>query len=337
MFDFNLLKNICGNDQPYAPNLPISSHGHYLTSSYLNIAKINQIYDGILIDDYDDHQGLIKINQQNYTKIIIKTKNLIETVKILHKSELFWVDYHLIDGFYYIIFRNKRKMKARPWQGESGKSIFVYSDWGYGDFFRHIRFLNHLNFKEIILEIRPGLERMYSGKGILKGEPIPKTEYQVEICDIHKYLNLVPQPPYIHSSANNKKNGIGICPIGSKLTFNPQRNINIDDFPKSIQFFYLQKEKIELPKNIIDLNVKDWQDTCDRIAELDYVISNDTAVAHLCGAMNKLCYVLLSKKQYPTPITDNPRLWNPSLKLIYQENDGCWKKEIKRCLKSEVL
>jgi ADP-heptose:LPS heptosyltransferase len=67
------------------------------------------------------------------------------------------------------------------------------------------------------------------------------------------------------------------------------------------------------------------QETADLIAGLDLVISVDTAVAHLAGAMGKPVWLLLAGHawdwQFPR---HHPDLWYPSVRAFIQARPGDW-------------
>jgi hypothetical protein len=86
-----------------------------------------------------------------------------------------------------------------------------------------------------------------------------------------------------------------------------------------------------LPAQVIDLRpsetgAADFADTAALVAELDLVISVDTAVAHLAGAMGKPCWVLLPASgldwRWMRGRGDSP--WYPSASLYRQAEPDDW-------------
>jgi glycosyl transferase family 9 (putative heptosyltransferase) len=99
-------------------------------------------------------------------------------------------------------------------------------------------------------------------------------------------------------------------------------------------FFSLQKWKTgashlgaEPTMRIVDWTDEfaDMADTAGLIANLDLVISVDTSVAHLAGAMGARVWVLLPKTadwRWLLDREDSP--WYPTMKLFRQERLGDW-------------
>ncbi|WP_081061735.1 tetratricopeptide repeat protein [Burkholderia territorii] len=83
----------------------------------------------------------------------------------------------------------------------------------------------------------------------------------------------------------------------------------------------------ELPIVSAGASLNDLADTAALICHLDLVISVDTAVAHLAGALGKPCWVLLSKQwtdwRWMHDRTDS--LWYPGVMKLYRQSiAGSW-------------
>jgi hypothetical protein len=101
-----------------------------------------------------------------------------------------------------------------------------------------------------------------------------------------------------------------------------------------IQLYGLQKGKAALETqkisgmlNLINLGeeFKDFSDTTAVIANLDLVITVDTAVAHLAGAMGKPVWVLIPYVpdwRWMLDREDSP--WYPTMRLFRQQKRGDW-------------
>ncbi len=102
-----------------------------------------------------------------------------------------------------------------------------------------------------------------------------------------------------------------------------------------IRFVSLQKGPAEAAQVHVPMSqalfvagpqLHDFDDTAALIANLDLVITVDTAVAHLAGAMGKPCWVLLPDYRpdwrWLTGRADSP--WYPTLRLIQQTTAGDW-------------
>ena len=77
-----------------------------------------------------------------------------------------------------------------------------------------------------------------------------------------------------------------------------------------------------------------FENTAALIENLDLVITTDTAIAHLCGALNKSSYIMLSNLpdfRWLLNRTDSP--WYPSLKLYRQDQTKNWESVIENIKK----
>jgi len=123
------------------------------------------------------------------------------------------------------------------------------------------------------------------------------------------------------SSTSSKRS----CPL--------ERFLSLSEKP-GIALYSLQKKPTEADlallashPNIQDLHehLHDFADTAAAIAQLDLVISVDTAVTHLAGALGKPVWTLLAKVadwRWLRDRDDTP--WYPTMRLFRQEQDGDW-------------
>ena len=85
---------------------------------------------------------------------------------------------------------------------------------------------------------------------------------------------------------------------------------------------------------ILTDDMDDFYDTAACIANLDLVISVDTAVAHLAAAMGKETWVLSRYDccwRWFNRKTETP--WYPNMKLFYQDTWGDWDSCIEKAAK----
>jgi tetratricopeptide (TPR) repeat protein len=105
-----------------------------------------------------------------------------------------------------------------------------------------------------------------------------------------------------------------------------------------IEFHCLQKElrpmEAEVLQNLPQIHqhldaLKDFSDTAALIAQMDLVISVDTAVAHLAGAMGKETWILLPfMPDYRWMLDRSDCPWYPTVSLFRQTERGQWKSVI---------
>jgi hypothetical protein len=138
---------------------------------------------------------------------------------------------------------------------------------------------------------------------------------------------------------------VGLCWAGSGAHVNNRRrSLSLQHFGKilavpGVDFISLQKEvspehaAILRDKGVIQLaqGFQDFADTAEVVALLDLIISVDTSVAHLAGAMGKATAVLLPFApdfRWQLDRTDCP--WYPTLRLFRQPAIGDWEAPLGR-------
>ena len=266
-----------------------------------------------------------------------------------------------------------RTYSKKLWLGDESlknKIIFIYPEQGHGDFihcYRYISLLKKMQPKKIILEVTKSFYRLVSSQDkeiniIGPNNKIPKFDFYCPIMSLpHAFktdiLTIPNKCPYLFLNEiktemekdNSKKNKlkIGVCWAGNPShKNNHNRSMSIPDMSKlfslPFEFHSLQKEVSQeglsiLKKfNIIDHHnsLEDFADTAKLIDKIDIIISVDTVIAHLAGALGKKTFLLLPDKSsflWMDEREDSP--WYPTIKIFRQKILGDWQSPIKKIIK----
>ena len=82
-----------------------------------------------------------------------------------------------------------------------------------------------------------------------------------------------------------------------------------------------------------DLPLTTFLETAHEVLKMDLIITVDTAIAHLCGALNKPGIVLLPyAADWRWGSGNGPAPWYPSLEMIRQEVAGTWSTVFERAI-----
>lgn len=231
----------------------------------------------------------------------------------------------------------------------SSKKILIYSEQGYGDTIQFCRFLSFFgkstNINMIIQEpLKRLLEYNFPKIKFISHENFDCSEFKyifsiLSIPYITKIKTIPKIKKYLHAKDKNilniNKIKIGICWQGEKQNSRDKyRSINFEIFSNilnlvnsKIIFYSLQKDIVISHPNLINLgqNFNDFMDTANYISALDIVITVDTSIAHLSGALGIKTFLLIpylpdwrwGKKSTTTK-------WYPSITIFRQSAKYDW-------------
>jgi tetratricopeptide (TPR) repeat protein len=279
------------------------------------------------------------------------------------KSEWRWETGHTSD--------KKRNFVQPLWLGSSdiaGKTVLLHGEQGFGDMIQFSRYVPLVAERagRVILEISEPLRELMgtlSGAAqiISKGDPLPHFDLHCPLLSLPLAfttgLKTIPSAlPYLRASPQallrwDARLGLRRCPrIGlvwsGRPTHENDRNrsvklrallplLDIDAVFVSLQHDLRADDAATLKdqKNIIHFGdeLRDFSDTAALISNLDLVISVDTSVAHLAGALSKPVWVLLPfipDWRWLLDRDDSP--WYPTARLFRQGNNRVWDDAIVR-------
>lgn len=265
---------------------------------------------------------------------------------------------------------------APLWNGEElpDRILLVHAEQGLGDTIQFVRYLKTVKerCRRVIIECQPAVKSLIESMPDLKnvyaaGSPLPKFDYQVPMLSLPRIfgtrLDSIPaEIPYIFADPERseawrqKTSGhaglkVGIVWAGGAVhAGNRFRSCSLPIFAplaevEGATFFSLQKGAPEqeakspppgMNLQIFSDQIHDFRDTAALISNLDLVITVDTSVAHLAGAMGKSVWVLIPfcpDWRWLLNRTDSP--WYPSMRLFRQAKIGEWNETI-RNIKDEL-
>jgi tetratricopeptide (TPR) repeat protein len=237
-----------------------------------------------------------------------------------------------------------------------GKRILLHAEQGLGDTLQFVRYAPLVAERggRVILAVQPELmELMRSVKGVeqvvARLGPLPEFDTHCPLLSLPRLfqttLETIPTgAPYL--SADEKRRAdwqarlpgdqrkkIGLVWAGKDWP-NPNRSISPEELSALTSapdawWCSLQKQDAGGPPG---LELTDWtgelqdfSDTAALIANLDLVITIDSATAHLAGALGKPVWVLLpfmADWRWMQDRSDSP--WYPTARLFRQSRAGDW-------------
>ncbi len=258
----------------------------------------------------------------------------------------------------------KRDFRQPLWLGAddiAGKTILLHSEQGFGDTIQFCRYLPQVAARgaRVLMEVEEPLCELMTGlagtiKIIAKGDPLPHFDFHCPLPSLplafKTRLETIPShAPYLRVPRQALKDWegllgakrsprIGLAWAGNaKHVRDLQRSIRLHDLLPLLEidatFVSLQKEIRAGDAQMLAAHkvrqfaheLGDFSDTAALISQLDLVITVDTSVAHLAGALGKPVWILLTHVpdwRWLLDRDDSP--WYPSARLFRQGETREW-------------
>lgn len=253
-------------------------------------------------------------------------------------------------------FTSPARSFDRPsWNGEqlSGRTILIHAEQGFGDTIQFSRYIPLLRMRgaNVIFECHHPLISLMTTLGdrirvIPFGQELPDFDFHLPLLSLPLFFNIsmdnIPADipylsppadrlPFWHSVVTRTENRrVGLCWSGKKYP-DPCRSIPHSllmalSACNNVTFYSLQIDKTDKPDiPICDLTmlINDFADTAALISQLDTVITIDTSVAHLAGALGMETWLMLPYVpdwRWGIQRSDCP--WYPTMRLFRQKKQG---------------
>jgi hypothetical protein len=251
-----------------------------------------------------------------------------------------------------------------------GRRVLIHAEQGLGDSIHFIRYAELIAARggEVIVECQqPLVELLHTSTGVREvvpaGHSLPPFDLQIPMLSQPLVFGTTPATipnniPYLfpepaHRQAwqkllhpDRKHQRVGLAWAG-----NPQhrrnriRNVPLEKLLPllalpNIDFYSLQlgaeaSEVHQYPEaaSLIDLtgHIQDFADTAALMSELDLIISIDSAVAHLAGALGRPVWTLLPYvPDWRWRLAGETTPWYPTMRLFRQPAIGDWDSVVQR-------
>lgn len=304
-------------------------------------------------------QGMYKEAENYYKEILSKFPDDKEAHSSYGMCLLKQKDFK--NGYKHFFLRDKSKFENltnNPWtpQAKLEENITIIGDQGFGDNIQFIRYLPFLKekCKNVYVATRKPLrklfEQTYKDVKFIDYSDIDPSMQSIYITDLAYALDIdfsnIPfSEGYLYSEKTeieSDKTKIGLCwEAGSAAirtminrTINPKLLKPIFD-TENAQFYSFQKDDSmngnEMYPEMIKLDFNDFEDTAKAINSMDLIITVDTAIAHLAGALGKQTFLLLPYVSDWRWFDDKETTpWYKSVELFKQTDNVSWEEQIQK-------
>jgi len=258
-----------------------------------------------------------------------------------------------------------RNFNRPLWNGESlhGKTILLHAEQGLGDTLQFIRYVSYVAQAggRIVVECQKACIKLLSDIEeidllVQQGEPLPAFDAHAPLLSLPGILgttlDTIPgATPYLSAPPlssslieqfrmNTKDIRIGIVWAGNPEHINDRnRSIELTWFHSLLAVPNTRWYSLQVGNRHADLGktegfdvtedtspyLTDFSVTATVINQLDLVISVDTSVAHLAGALGKPVWVLLPyNREWRWLLNRDDSPWYPDMRLFRQQTRGSW-------------
>jgi len=255
-------------------------------------------------------------------------------------------------------------------QALEGRTTLLHAEQGLGDTLQFCRYASAVKAlgARVILEVQPPLKTLLAGlEGVDQvigvGEPVPPFDRHTPLLSLPLALGRscdIPSAPYVFADPSreavwrarlspSRGPRVGLAWAGNSAHGNDRnRSLTAKALAPLIaaarstgaQMISLQKEVragdlawLEQTPDVLRVEdlLTDFADTAALVAACDLVISVDTSVAHLAGALGRPLWLLLPKPcdwRWMSAREDTP--WYPAARLFRQTAPGDWAEVLDR-------
>lgn len=256
-----------------------------------------------------------------------------------------------------------RDFSAPPWRGEplEGRTLLLHCEQGFGDAIQFIRLaplVTQGGGRVVVEAFAPLAELFESIVGaealVRRGEPLPAADFQCPLMSLPLALGEFGAAPGVaapYLAPPEPRRGVwrerlgpaqgprvGLAAGGSPThRADHLRSVPLADLlailPPGPDYHLLQKDLTPADRALAESKgvavwsdqLSDFADTAALCEQMDLVISVDTSVAHLAGALARPVWILIAHDpDWRWGLTAETSAWYPTARLLRQPVRGDW-------------
>jgi tetratricopeptide (TPR) repeat protein len=264
-----------------------------------------------------------------------------------------------------------RHQEIPPWLGDADiarKRLLVWWEQGFGDTLNFCRYVPMLRERgaDVVFEVQAPLKRLMSSLGtdievIASGDALPPCDFQVPLLSLplafRTTLDTIPaRVPYLSADAEKvrlwreripkgERLNVGVACSGHKRQKDDEaRSMALRELAPLAEIANLFLVQVDVRPDdrafasesggrvrVLEDEIRDFDDSAAIVANLDLVVTIDTALAHLAGALAKPVWIMLPWTptwRWMAEREDSP--WYPTARLFRQSARGRWDDVIAR-------
>jgi Tfp pilus assembly protein PilF len=262
-----------------------------------------------------------------------------------------------------------RNFPVPLWNGEdlAGRTILLHGEQGFGDTIQGLRYVPLVAARgaRVVLEVPAPLTQLAArlpgvAELVASGQTLPRFDLCCPLLSLPRAfattLDTIPADvPYLSAEPDAVERWrehlqgaglkVGIAWAGSPLhRSDARRSIDVEKLEPLLRLKGARWCSLQVGERAADLarlapglvtdlapRLSDFAETAAAIANLDLVVTVDTAVAHLAGALGRPAWVMLrAMPDWRWLIDRDDSPWYPTLRLFRQRRRGDWNEVVRR-------
>lgn len=276
-----------------------------------------------------------------------------------------WADYEAREHTG-LVDAQRRDWERPRWttQPLAGRTLLLHAEQGFGDTLQFVRWIARVRARRarVVLVVPPPLVALLRGSAVADmvcafGDPLPPHDLQLPLPSLPHRLGLVTDAevmgtgaPYLQvppgtvvppgawmeapaprvgvvwaghgTHVNDRHRSVGLAAMRPLLRHRGVRWVPLQHGPRAAEWG-------EAPPEVAGHEpppLHSFADTAAVLAALDLVVTVDSAVAHLAGALGRPCWLLLPRigRDWRWAAEERGARWYASVETVRQGEDGDW-------------